>query len=80
MFKLSDIKVGDILIADNTDGSEAKIVEYLYMEDGKLLLFFDRSVKGLLIGSYSNNWVYGDDGKFETARPDGNDIVKIVRS
>ena len=75
---IQDCKIGDIAVF--RDGSEAKIVDYQYMEDGTWLLFFDRSVKGLLIGSHSNNWVYGDDGKFETARPDGNDIVKIVRS
>ena len=75
---IQDYKIGDIAVF--RDGTEAKIVEYQCMEDGKLLLFFDRSVKGLLIGSYSNNWVYHDDGKFETTRTDGNDIVKIVRS
>ena len=75
---IQDYKIGDIAIF--RDGTEAKIVDYQYMEDGKLLLFFDRKVKGLLIGSYNNSWVYSDDGKFETTRPDGNDIVKIVRS
>ena len=75
---MQDYNIGDIAVFK--DGSEAKIVDYQYMGDGKLLLFFDRSVKGLLIGSYSSNWVYHDDGKFETARTDGNDIVKIVRS
>lgn len=43
MFKLSDIKVGDILIADNTDGSEYKVLEaegredayYFYIENLK---------------------------------------------
>lgn len=75
---IQDYKIGDIAIFK--DGTEAKIVDYNYMENGKLLLFFDREVKGLLIGSYNNNWVYGDDGKFETTRSDGNDIVKIVRS
>ena len=43
MFKLSDIKVGDILIADNTDGSEYKVFEaerrgdtyYFYIENLK---------------------------------------------
>ena len=33
MFKLSDIKVGDILIADNTDGSEYKVLEAERQED-----------------------------------------------
>ena len=75
---IQDYKIGDIAVF--RDGTEAKIVDYQYMEDGTRLLFFDRKVKGLLIGSYSNNWVYHDDGKFETARPDGNDIVKIIRS
>ena len=75
---IQDYKIGDIAVF--RDGTEAKIVDYQYMEVGKLLLFFDRKVKGLLIGSYSNSWVYGNDGKFETTRPDGNDIVKIVRS
>ena len=73
-----DYKIGDIAIF--RDGTEAKIVDYQYMEDGTWLLFFDRKVKGLLIGRYSKEWVYHDDGKFETSRTDGNDIVKIVRS
>ena len=75
---IQDYKIGDVAVFK--DGTEAKIVDYNYIEDDKWLLFFDRKVKGLLIGSYSNNWVYYDDGKFETARIDGNDIVKIVRS
>ena len=75
---IQDYKIGDIAVL--RDGTEAKIVDYQYMESGRLLLFFNRQVKGLLIGSYSNNWVYYDDGKFETSRPDGNDIVKIIRS
>ena len=75
---IQDCKIEDIAVFK--DGTEAKIVDYQYMKDGKLLLFFDRKVKGLLIGSYGNNWVYHDDGKFETSRTDGNDIVKIVRS
>ena len=75
---IQDYNIGDIAVFK--DGTEAKIVNYQYMEDGTWLLFFDRKVKGLLIGSYSNEWVYHDDGKFETTRTDGNDIVKIVRS
>lgn len=74
---IQDYKIGDIAIF--RDGSEAKIVDCRYMESGEWLLFFDREVKGLLIGSHNNEWVYSDDGKFETSRPDGNDIVKIVR-
>ena len=75
---IQDCKIGDIAVF--RDGTEAKIVDCRYMEAGKWLLFFDRMVKGLLIGSYSNNWVYYDDGQFETSRSDGNDIVKIVRN
>ena len=75
---IQDCNIGDIAVFK--DGSEAKIVDYNYMEDGTWLLFFDRKVKGLLIGSYSSNWVYHDDGKFETTRTDGHDIVKLVRS
>ena len=33
MFKFSDIKVGDILIADNTSGSEYKVLEAERQED-----------------------------------------------
>ena len=33
MFKFSDIKVGDILIADNTSGSEYKVLEVEKQED-----------------------------------------------
>ena len=75
---IQDYKIGDIAVL--RDGTEAKIVDYQYMENRRLLLFFNRQVKGLLIGSYSNNWIYHDDGKFETSRLDGNDIVKIIRS
>ena len=75
---IQDFKIGDVAVFK--DGTEAKIIDYQYMEDGTWLLFFDRKVKGLLIESYSNSWVYNNDGKFETARPDGNNIVKIVRS
>lgn len=75
---IQDYKIGDIAIF--RDGTEAKIVDYNYIEVDTWMLFFDRKIKGLLIGSYNNNWVYNDDGKFETSRPDGNDIVKIVRS
>ena len=74
---IQDYKIGNIAVFK--DGTEAKIVDCRYMESSKLLLFFDRRVKGLLIGNYSNNWVYSNDGKFETARLDGNDIVKIIR-
>ena len=75
---IQDYKIGDVAVF--RDGTEAKIVDYSYMESGRLLLFFNRQVKGLLIGSYSNNWIYHNDGKFETSRLDGNDIVKIIRS
>ena len=75
---IQDYKIGDIAVF--RDGTEAKIVDYRDIESGEWLLFFDRRVKGLLIGSYNNEWVYNDDGKFEPSRPDGNDIVKIVRS
>ena len=75
---IQDYKIGDIAVFRG--GTEAKIVDYNYIDVGKWLLFFDRKVKGLLIGSHNNNWVYDDDGKFETTRTDGNDIVKIVRS
>ena len=74
---IRDCKIGDIAVF--RDGTEAKIVDYNYIDVGKLLLFFNRKVKGLLIGSYSDEWVYHNDGKFETTRTDGNDIVKIVR-
>ena len=33
MFKFSDIKVGDILIADNASGSEYKVLEAERQED-----------------------------------------------
>ena len=36
MFKFSDIKVGDILIADNTSGSEYKVLEAGRREDAYL--------------------------------------------
>ena len=75
---IQDYKIGNVAVF--RDGTEAKIVDYNYIEVDRCMLFFDRQVKGLLIGSYSNNWVYHNDGKFETSRSDGNDIVKIIRS
>lgn len=75
---IQDYKIGDIAVFK--DGTEAKFVDYQYVGSDEWLLFFDRKVKGLLTGNYSNNWLYCDDGKFETTYPDGNDIVKIVRS
>ena len=75
---IQDYKIGDVAVF--RDGTEAKIVDCRDIESGEWLLFFDRRVKGLLIGNYRNNWVYSYDGKFETARLDGNDIVKIVRN
>ena len=75
---IQDYKIGDIAVF--RDGTEAKIIDYNYIEAGIYMLFFDRRVKGLLIGSYSNKWVYWDDGRLETSRSDGNDIVKIIRS
>lgn len=75
---IQDYRIGDIAVFK--DGTEAKIVNYRYRDNGQWLLFFDKRVKGLLIGSYSSNWVYRNDGKFDTARLDGNDIIKIIRS
>ena len=75
---IQDYKIGDIAVFK--DGTEAKIVDYNYIDVDTWLLLFDRRVKGLLIGSYSDKWIYSDDGKFETTRSDGNDIIKIVRS
>ena len=74
---IQDYKIGNIAIF--RDGTEAKIVDCRDIESGEWMLLFDRKVKGLLIGSYNNEWIYNDDGKFETTRSDGNDIVKIVR-
>lgn len=34
MFKFSDIKIGDILIANNSNGSEYKVLEADKKEDG----------------------------------------------
>ena len=75
---IQDYKIGDIAVF--RDGTEAKIVDYNYIDVDTWMLLFDRRVKGLLAGNYSNNWIYCDNGKLETTRPDGNDIVKIVRS
>ena len=75
---IQDYKIGDIAVF--RDGTEAKITSLVPLSEGRQLLYFSRQVKGLLIGSYSNNWVYHDDGRLETSRLDGNDIVKIIRS
>lgn len=74
---IQDYKIGDIAIFK--DGTEARIINYRYKDGGEWLLWFDKKVKGLLIGSYSSNWVYRDDGKFNTVHLNGNDIVKIIR-
>ena len=75
---IQDYKIGDIAVF--RDGTEAKITNKERLNEERQILWFSRAIKGLLIGSYSSNWVYHNDGKFETARPDGNDIVKIIRS
>lgn len=75
---IRDYKIGDIAVF--RDGTEAKIVNYNYIEVDRCMLFFSRKVKGLLMGSYSNNWIYHDDGRFETSCLCGNNIVKIIRS
>ena len=75
---IQDYKIGDIAVF--RDGTEAKIVNKAQLNEERQILWFSRAIKGLLIGSYSNNWVYHNDGKFETSRSDGNDIVKIIRS
>lgn len=74
---IQDYKTGDIAVF--RDGTEAKIISCGYRDNRRWLLFFNERVKGLLIGSYSNNWVYRNDGKFDTVHLDGNDIVKIIR-
>ena len=75
---IQDCKIGDIAVF--RDGTEAKIVDCQYMEDGTWLLFFDRKIKGWLSGYIDNYWVYFQNGKVDTVHLDGNDIVKIVRS
>lgn len=75
---IQDYRIGDIAVFK--DGTEAKIANHVRLNEEKQILWFDRGIKGLLIGSYSSNWVYHNDGKFDTARLDGNDIVKIIRS
>lgn len=75
---IQDYGIGDIAIFK--DGTEARIINYRYEDGGKWLLWFDKKVKGLLIGNYSNNWIYHENGKFNPVGSDGNDIVKIIRS
>ena len=75
---IQDYKIGDIAVF--RDGTEARITNKSQLNEERQVLWFSRAIKGLLIGSYSSNWVYNNDGKFETTRPDGNDIVKIIRS
>ena len=75
---IRDYKIGDIAVF--RDGTEAKITNKSQLNEERQILWFSRAIKGLLIGSYSSNWIYNNDGKFETSRPDGNDIVKIIRS
>lgn len=76
---IQDYKIGDIAVL--RDGTEARITNYRYRDGNEWLLWFDREVRGLLIGGgKSNNWLYRENGKFDTERLDGNDIVKIIRS
>lgn len=75
---IQDYKIGDIAVF--RDGSEARIINYRYRGGDEWLLWFDRKVKGLLTVNESDLWIYHNDGKFDTARLDGNDIVKIIRS
>ena len=62
MFKISDIKVGDILIADNASGSEYKVLEaekredayYFYIENLKTRV---RSSLGLREGNEARSGI-----------------------
>lgn len=76
---IRNYKIGDTVVF--RDGTEARITNYRYRDGDEWLLWFDRKVEGLLVGGgKSNYWIYHENGKFDTSRSDGNDIVKIVRS
>lgn len=76
---IRNCKIGDTAVF--RDGTEARITHHIYRDGNEWLLRFDREVKGILVcGGKSNSWIYRENGKFDTSRSDGNDIVKIVRS
>ena len=76
---IQDYKIGDIAVF--RDGTEAKIVNYRYRDDGKWLLLFDKKVKGWTFSGYMDcHWVYLANGKLDNNCYDSNDIVKIIRS
>lgn len=78
MINLSDCKVGDNAMFK--DGSEAKIRGFEPGYEDTWLLTFDKKVRGIIAQSTSDRWSYTEDGRYDTGRKDGNDIVKIVRS
>ena len=75
---LEDIKVGDRVINDL--GEEATVVSFKVFNNGRARLFLDSPITGWISEYPGKSWSYERDGKFETSRLDGNDIVKIVRS
>ena len=74
---IQDYKIGDIAVF--RDGTEAKIVNYRYKDNGQWLLRFNRKVEGWSLGFADYYWVYFENGRIDTAHFDGNDIVKIIR-
>ena len=76
---LAAIDYGDICVFNN--GEEAAVTEYRKNNRCAILITFNKTIIG-----YSNRakkqWCYAYNGRFlrDINDPDGNDIVKIVRS
>lgn len=78
MINLRDCKTSDIAVFK--DGSEAKIRDFEPGYEGTWLLIFDKKVRGIIAQSTNDRWHYTEDGRYDTGRKDGNDIVKILKS
>ena len=75
---MQDYKIGDIAVFK--DGTEAKITSLAHVDEKLWVLWFDERVAGWILGGKDNNWLYRENGKFDTNSSGGNDIVKIIRS
>lgn len=78
MINLRDCKTGDIAVFK--DGSEAKIRDCEPGYEDIWFLTFDKKIRGIIAQSTNDRWCYTRDGRYDTSRKDGNDIVKILRS
>ena len=73
-----DIKPGDVTIFKN--GEEAVVEKIIESRPGYFGILFKKKVSGWIGEEAKNNcWTYTKKGVFNTAFPNGNDIVKVIQ-